>query len=104
MRLLTTLPSLLGLAVAASSISNAVRRPIHSPEIDQPSSEVSYDAGCDTKDNLVATRSDAESPEARKLRILCLGDSITVGYLSDHDDGDGNGYRLELRDKLQGMT
>lgn len=42
-------------------------------------------------------------PERPKFRILCLGDSITVGFLSDNDDGDGNGYRLELRDKVEGM-
>ncbi|KAK1987063.1 GDSL-like Lipase/Acylhydrolase [Colletotrichum cereale] len=34
------------------------------------------------------------------LRILGVGDSITVGYLSDIDGGDGNGYRLKLRDDL----
>ncbi|KAK2053351.1 GDSL-like Lipase/Acylhydrolase [Colletotrichum caudatum] len=34
------------------------------------------------------------------LRILGVGDSITVGYLSDMDGGDGNGYRLKLRDNL----
>ncbi|KAG8163267.1 hypothetical protein KVR01_006564 [Diaporthe batatas] len=31
-----------------------------------------------------------------ELRILCVGDSITVGFLSDQDGGDGNGYRLRL--------
>ncbi|KAF1807844.1 SGNH hydrolase [Eremomyces bilateralis CBS 781.70] len=31
-----------------------------------------------------------------KLRILCVGDSITVGAAS----GDGNGYRLQLRNNL----
>nr|UMZ45353.1 hypothetical protein [Paramyrothecium sp.] len=36
-----------------------------------------------------------------KLRILCAGDSITVGFLSDQDGGDGNGYRLQLRDRLE---
>ncbi|KAI3392227.1 hypothetical protein diail_5982 [Diaporthe ilicicola] len=35
-----------------------------------------------------------------ELRILCVGDSITVGFLSDQDGGDGNGYRLRLRDNL----
>ncbi|KAK1997647.1 GDSL-like Lipase/Acylhydrolase [Colletotrichum falcatum] len=34
------------------------------------------------------------------LRILGVGDSITVGYLSDVDGGDGNGYRLKLHDDL----
>ncbi|KZL63616.1 gdsl-like lipase acylhydrolase [Colletotrichum incanum] len=34
------------------------------------------------------------------LRILGVGDSITVGFLSDIDGGDGNGYRLKLRDDL----
>jgi hypothetical protein len=31
-----------------------------------------------------------------KLRILGVGDSISVGFLS----GDGNGYRLELKNDL----
>lgn len=35
-----------------------------------------------------------------ELRILCVGDSITVGFLSDKNGGDGNGYRLELRNDL----
>ncbi|KAL4941314.1 SGNH hydrolase-type esterase domain-containing protein, partial [Aspergillus oleicola] len=35
-----------------------------------------------------------------KLRILCVGDSITVGFLSDQNGGDGNGYRLRLRQDL----
>ncbi|TDZ32676.1 hypothetical protein C8035_v011047 [Colletotrichum spinosum] len=34
------------------------------------------------------------------LRILGVGDSITVGFLSDVDGGDGNGYRLKLRQNL----
>ncbi|KAI9170782.1 hypothetical protein HJFPF1_00255 [Paramyrothecium foliicola] len=35
-----------------------------------------------------------------KLRILGVGDSITVGFLSDRDGGDGNGYRLKLQENL----
>lgn len=35
-----------------------------------------------------------------ELRVLCVGDSITVGFLSDQDGGDGNGYRLRLLDDL----
>lgn len=35
-----------------------------------------------------------------ELRVLCVGDSITVGFLSDQDGGDGNGYRLRLLDNL----
>lgn len=35
-----------------------------------------------------------------ELRILCVGDSITVGYRSDQDGGDGNGYRLRVFDDL----
>lgn len=35
-----------------------------------------------------------------ELRILPVGDSITYGFLSDQDGGDGNGYRLRLRDDL----
>ncbi|KAJ3484388.1 hypothetical protein NLG97_g7062 [Lecanicillium saksenae] len=37
-----------------------------------------------------------------KLRILPLGDSITVGYLSDADGGDGDGYRRQLKENLSG--
>lgn len=35
-----------------------------------------------------------------ELRILPVGDSITYGFLSDQDGGDGNGYRLRLRETL----
>ena len=35
-----------------------------------------------------------------ELRILTVGDSITYGFLSDQDGGDGNGYRLRLRQYL----
>lgn len=35
-----------------------------------------------------------------ELRILPLGDSITMGWMSDQDGGDGNGYRLQLREDL----
>ncbi|KAF6821435.1 bkrf1 encodes ebna-1 protein [Colletotrichum musicola] len=34
------------------------------------------------------------------LRILGVGDSITVGFLSDLEGGDGNGYRFSLRQNL----
>ncbi|KAF5025304.1 hypothetical protein F66182_2637 [Fusarium sp. NRRL 66182] len=34
------------------------------------------------------------------LRILCVGDSITVGWGSDLDGGDGNGYRFSLAEHL----
>ncbi|KAF9875133.1 bkrf1 encodes ebna-1 protein [Colletotrichum karsti] len=34
------------------------------------------------------------------LRILGVGDSITVGFLSDLEGGDGNGYRFKLRQNL----
>ncbi|VUC26762.1 unnamed protein product [Clonostachys rosea] len=36
----------------------------------------------------------------QKLRILGVGDSITAGFLSDQDGGDGSGYRQALRDDL----
>lgn len=39
-----------------------------------------------------------------ELRILCVGDSITVGLLSDKNGGDGNGYRLELRNALSSKS
>lgn len=39
-----------------------------------------------------------------ELRILCVGDSITVGFLSEQDGGDGNGYRLRLLDNLSRKT
>ncbi|KAH8894324.1 integrin alpha N-terminal domain-containing protein [Thozetella sp. PMI_491] len=35
-----------------------------------------------------------------ELRILCVGDSITVGFASEQNGGDANGYRLELRNNL----
>lgn len=42
--------------------------------------------------------------DGRKLRILLLGDSITVGFLSDENYGDGDGYRRELKKKLSKNT
>ncbi|UKZ84585.1 uncharacterized protein TrAFT101_000491 [Trichoderma asperellum] len=39
-----------------------------------------------------------------ELRILPVGDSITYGFLSDMDGGDGNGYRLRLREDLSSDT
>ncbi|KAI6258802.1 hypothetical protein MCOR23_008755 [Pyricularia oryzae] len=38
------------------------------------------------------------------LRILCAGDSITVGFLSDQNGGDGNGYREQLRENLSSKS
>ncbi|KAJ4865268.1 GDSL-like lipase/Acylhydrolase family domain-containing protein [Trichoderma breve] len=35
-----------------------------------------------------------------ELRILAVGDSITYGFLSDQNGGDGNGYRLRVRQYL----
>ncbi|PHH90343.1 hypothetical protein CDD83_3941 [Cordyceps sp. RAO-2017] len=49
----------------------------------------------------LASRRDAIKP-GTELRILCAGDSITLGTLSDTDGGDGNGYRLHLRNNLSG--
>ena len=37
-----------------------------------------------------------------ELRILPVGDSITVGFLSDRNGGDGNGYRGQLKEDLSG--
>lgn len=39
-----------------------------------------------------------------KLRILPVGDSITVGFLSDSNGGDGDGYRGRLEDDLSGKS
>lgn len=39
-----------------------------------------------------------------ELRILAVGDSITYGFLSDQNDGDGNGYRLRVRQYLSSKT
>lgn len=41
--------------------------------------------------------------DGKKLRILTIGDSITVGFLSNQNGGDGNGYRRRLRDNLSEM-
>lgn len=35
-----------------------------------------------------------------KLRILCAGDSITSGWKSEQDGGDGDGYRRRLQKSL----
>ena len=39
-----------------------------------------------------------------ELRILGVGDSITVGFLSERDGGDGNGYRFQLQRDLFGES
>lgn len=39
-----------------------------------------------------------------ELRILPVGDSITVGFLSERDGGDGNGYRQKLLNNLSGKA
>ncbi|KAK2029622.1 hypothetical protein LX32DRAFT_616739 [Colletotrichum zoysiae] len=46
------------------------------------------------------TKPGREVKPGTKLRILGVGDSITVGFLSDRNGGDGNGYRRQLRDDL----
>ncbi|EFQ34084.1 uncharacterized protein GLRG_09228 [Colletotrichum graminicola M1.001] len=46
------------------------------------------------------TKPGKEVKPGTELRILGVGDSITVGFLSDRNGGDGNGYRLQLRDDL----
>lgn len=48
------------------------------------------------------TKAGKEVKPGTKLRILGVGDSITVGFLSDRNGGDGNGYRRQLRDDLSG--
>ncbi|KAM0437559.1 hypothetical protein ACHAPT_001923 [Fusarium lateritium] len=35
-----------------------------------------------------------------ELRILCAGDSITSGWMSEQDGGDGDGYRRQLQKDL----
>ncbi|CCT67685.1 uncharacterized protein FFUJ_14670 [Fusarium fujikuroi IMI 58289] len=56
--------------------------------------------------NIVLKYKETEPGEAVKkgteLRILPVGDSITVGYLSDRKGGDGNGYRGQLKKDLSG--
>jgi hypothetical protein len=49
---------------------------------------------------LTGTPGELQVAGGTDLRILTVGDSITVGYLSNQDGGDGNGYRLKLRDDL----
>jgi hypothetical protein len=58
--------------------------------------------------NIVLKYKEIKSGEAVKkgteLRILPVGDSITVGYLSDRKGGDGNGYRGQLKKDLSGKN
>ncbi|KAF6833212.1 hypothetical protein CPLU01_05731 [Colletotrichum plurivorum] len=46
------------------------------------------------------TKGGKEVKPGTKLRILGVGDSITVGFLSDRNGGDGNGYRRQLKSDL----
>ncbi|UNI16145.1 hypothetical protein JDV02_002611 [Purpureocillium takamizusanense] len=59
------------------------------PSVLNPSSSKDIDAGARP-----AIKAGTE------LRILCAGDSITLGTLSDTDGGDGNGYRRQLQADL----
>ena len=87
---------LLGLTAAASlkqvTLSDNVERApvargIATPAVLNPSDRLDLPAGKAIK-------------QGTDLRILCAGDSITFGTLSDTDGGDGNGYRLQLRNDL----
>jgi hypothetical protein len=46
------------------------------------------------------TQPSRQVQEDTELRILPIGDSITVGFLSDTHGGDGDGYRRELKKDL----
>ncbi|KPM44206.1 hypothetical protein AK830_g2370 [Neonectria ditissima] len=61
--------------------------------------DINTTANATTLLNTNALPGEAVKP-GTELRILCAGDSITSGWLSDDDGGNGNGYRLPLRDDL----
>lgn len=50
------------------------------------------------------TKGGKEVKPGTKLRILGVGDSITVGFLSDRNGGDGNGYRRQLKNDLSSKS
>ena len=54
--------------------------------------------------NYKETEAGESVKKGTKLRILPVGDSITVGYLSDRNGGDGNGYRGQLKKDLSGRN
>lgn len=83
--------------LVARQASGASVCPIGSSESEDPEDEI---------DDLVlqykATAPGKRVQSGKKLRILTIGDSITVGFKSDEKGGDGNGYRLKLRNDLSG--
>ncbi|KAI8688076.1 SGNH-hydro domain-containing protein [Fusarium keratoplasticum] len=50
--------------------------------------------------NYTATEPGRPVKPGTKLRILCAGDSITSGWKSEQDGGDGDGYRRQLQKDL----
>ncbi|KAI9166832.1 Multidomain esterase [Paramyrothecium foliicola] len=77
----------------------AFSEPLAAEKLDGP--DGSHQPGHGLSTQSVAVQARRIASEGVKLRVLCAGDSITVGFLSDHDGGDGNGYRLQLRDRLE---
>ncbi|GJN73332.1 hypothetical protein PLICBS_007410 [Purpureocillium lilacinum] len=92
---LTALACLVGVTAAAAvapkqvviASSNAKVERNATPSVLTPSKDI--DAG--TRPAIKA---------GTELRILCAGDSITLGTLSQTDGGDGNGYRRQLQADL----
>jgi len=92
---LTALACLVGVTAAAAvapkqvviASSNAKVERNATPSVLTPSKDI--DAG--TRPAIKA---------GTELRILCAGDSITLGTLSQTDGGDGDGYRRQLQADL----
>ncbi|KAI5458718.1 SGNH hydrolase-type esterase domain-containing protein [Mariannaea sp. PMI_226] len=77
------------------------------PSVTQLLSAVSIVVGSGLSDSIPDSPLNLTHPSPGKviksgteLRILCAGDSITLGRLSDQNGGDGNGYRYQLQQDL----
>lgn len=67
------------------------------PDMNPTHSRSVVDKEASTTDSVTATIAPRTGPShGLELRILPVGASITVGYRSNKNGGDGNGYRLQL--------
>ena len=76
------------------------------PLIDEPMDSCPLDPPDDESYVLKYKKTEAGKAvkKGTKLRILPVGDSITVGFPSEKNGGDGNGYRGQLKKDLSGES
>ena len=70
------------------------------PEIDDSAQSCPENPGGSLVLHYKNTEAGKQIKKDTELRILPVGDSITVGFLSDQKGGDGDGYRRQLKNDL----